>query len=147
MESTFLDNFILGDQEKKVEDMSSGIDEEELDDEGGNDFENEDENSDAHPTKPSHIDFWRYIIKKEDLAMIQDLRYFLNPNTIRFVVEDTILKPHENEVLVLKSFKVYLCFPLHKMVAEDDREMCHRAISTILVIKCPTHHIGLSTLK
>jgi hypothetical protein len=56
---------------------------------------------------------------EEDLAMMQDLMYFPNPNITRLVGEDTVLKPWDNEVVVFKSFfKVSLRFPLHKMVAE-----------------------------
>jgi hypothetical protein len=60
---------------------------------GQDNFDNEDGNSDACPTKTSHVDPRRSIIKKKDLAVMQDLRYFSNPNIIRLVGEVIVFKP------------------------------------------------------
>jgi hypothetical protein len=73
------------------------------------------------PSKPSHIEFGRSTVKPEDLVLMKKLGYFgkNDDNLIRFVGEEIIPEPKDDEVVVFKSFfHVGLRFPLYEMIGE-----------------------------
>jgi hypothetical protein len=85
------------------------------------DNESEDDNSILCPTKPSHVEFGRSIVKVEDLVLMKKLGYFgdNDDELVCFVGEETIPEPKEDEVVVFKSFfRVGLRFPLYEMIGE-----------------------------
>jgi hypothetical protein len=53
-------------------------------------------------SKPSHIEFGRFIVKPEDLVLMKKLGYFgrNDDNLIRFVGEEIIPEPKGDEVVV-----------------------------------------------
>jgi hypothetical protein len=82
--------------------------------------ESEDDYS-AVPSKPSHLDFGKSTISKDDLPKMLNLGYFndAKKELIRFGGEETTPKPGKDEVVVFKSFfKASLKFPLNKMIAD-----------------------------
>jgi hypothetical protein len=75
----------------------------------------------AAPSKPSHLDFGKSTISKDDLPKMLNLGYFneAKKELIRFGGEETTPKPGKDEVVVFKSFfKAGLRFPLNKMIAD-----------------------------
>jgi hypothetical protein len=87
----------------------------------GSDNESEEDNSILSPTKPSHIEFGKSIVKAEDLVVMKKLGYFgeNEDELIRFAGEEVIPEPEEDEVVVFKSFfRVGLWFPLYDMIGE-----------------------------
>jgi hypothetical protein len=82
--------------------------------------ESEDDYS-AVPSKPSHLDFGKSTISKDDLTKMLNLGYFneAKKELIHFGGEETTPKPGKDEVVVFKSFfKAGLRFPLNKMIAD-----------------------------
>ena len=78
------------------------------------DNESEEDDSILCPTKPSHIEFGKSIVKAEDLVVMKKLGYFgeNEDGLIRFAGEEVILEPKEDDVVVFKSFfRVGLRFP------------------------------------
>ena len=84
------------------------------------DNESEDDDSILCPTKPSHVEFGRSIVKAKDLILMKKLGYFgENDELVRFAGEEIILEPKEDEVVVFKSFiRAGLRFPLYEMIDE-----------------------------
>jgi hypothetical protein len=85
------------------------------------DNESEDDDSILCPTKPSHVEFGRSIVKADDLVLMKKLGYFgdNDDELVRFVREETIPEPKEDEVVVFKSFfREGLRFPLYEMIGE-----------------------------
>jgi hypothetical protein len=83
--------------------------------------ESEEDDSILCPTKPSHIEFGKSIVKAEDFVLMKKLGYFgeNDDGLIRFAGEETIAKPKEDEVVVFKSFfRAGLRFPLYEMIGE-----------------------------
>jgi hypothetical protein len=81
----------------------------------------EDDDSILCLTKPSHVEFGRSTIKVEDLVLMKKLGYFgeNDDELVRFVGEETIPEPKEDEVVVFKSFfRAGLRFPLYEMIGE-----------------------------
>jgi hypothetical protein len=80
----------------------------------GSDNKSEEDDSILCPTKPSHIEFGKSIVKAEDLVVMKKLGYFgeNEDGLIRFAGEEVILEPKEDDVVVFKSFfRVGLRFP------------------------------------
>ena len=87
------------------------------------DSENEDEDDDniLSPSKPSHIEFGRSIVRAEDLVLMKKLGYLgENDDELdHFAREEVIPEPKEDEVVVFKSFyREGLRFPLYEMIGE-----------------------------
>ena len=87
------------------------------------DSENEDEDDDniLSPSKPSHIEFGRSIVKAEDLVLMKKLGYFgeNDDELLRFAGEEVIPEPKEDEVVVFKSFfRVGPRVPLYEMIGQ-----------------------------
>jgi hypothetical protein len=86
--------------------------------------EGEDVEGDANvlcPSKPSHIEFGKSTVKADDLDLMKKLGYIgkNDDNLIRFVGDEIIIEPKDDEVLVFKSFfRVGLRFPIYEMIAE-----------------------------
>jgi hypothetical protein len=83
--------------------------------------ESEDDDSILCPTKPSHIEFGRSMVKAEDLVLMKKLGYFgeNDDELVRFAGEETIPGSKEDEVVVFKSFfRAGLQFPLYEMIGE-----------------------------
>ena len=60
----------------------------------------------AVPSKPSHLDFGKSTISEDDLPKLLKLGYFseAKKELVRFGGEETTPKPEEDEVVVFKSF-------------------------------------------
>jgi hypothetical protein len=74
----------------------------------------------AMPSKPSHLDFGKSTVYEADMAMMTKLGYFreTDKGLIRFGGEETFPKLENVEVVVFKSFRAGLSFPLHGMIAD-----------------------------
>jgi hypothetical protein len=73
------------------------------------------------PTKPSHLDFEKSTVSKDDMPMMMKLGYFgeTERKLVRFAGEETTPAPKNNEVVVFKSFfRAGLRFPLNEMIGE-----------------------------
>jgi hypothetical protein len=73
------------------------------------------------PSKPSHLEFGKSTVTKDDLPRLMKLGYFseAKKKLIRFGGEEITPKPEKDEVVVFKSFfKARLRFPLHEMIAD-----------------------------
>jgi hypothetical protein len=48
----------------------------------------------------------------------------------------------------MSAFEAVTYFTFELLLLLTERDMCHRAASTLIffVTKCPSHHIGLTTL-
>jgi hypothetical protein len=66
--------------------------------------ESDDEEDDVilSPSKPSHIEFGKSIIKVEDLALIKKMGYFgkNDDELIRFAGDEVVPEPRDDEVIV-----------------------------------------------
>jgi hypothetical protein len=84
----------------------------------------EDESEDDYsvvPSKPSHLEFGRSTVTKDDMPKLMKLGYFneAKKELIRFGGEEITPKPEKDEVVVFKSFfKAGLRFPLNEMIAD-----------------------------
>jgi hypothetical protein len=81
----------------------------------------EEDNGILSLSKPSHIEFGRSTVKPEDVVLMKKLGYFEknDDNLIRFVGEEIILEPKDDEVVVFKSFfRAGLRFLLYEMIGE-----------------------------
>lgn len=84
----------------------------------------EDESEDDYsvvPSKPSHLEFGRSTVTKDDMPKLMKLGYFseAKKELIRFGGEEIIPKPEKDEVVVFKSFfKAGLRFSLNEMIAD-----------------------------
>jgi hypothetical protein len=73
------------------------------------------------PSKPSHLEFGKSTISKDDMPKLTKLGYFseAKKELIRFGGEEITPKLGKNEVVVFKCFfKAGLRFPLNKMIAD-----------------------------
>jgi hypothetical protein len=73
------------------------------------------------PSKPSYIEFGKYIVKPKDLVLMKKLGYFgkNDDEVIGFVGNEVILEPKNDEVIVFKNFFcARLRFPLYEMIGE-----------------------------
>jgi hypothetical protein len=89
--------------------------------EGESDNESEEDNSILSPTKPSHIEFGKSTVTEDDMVMMKKLGYFgeAESKLVRFVGEEIVPEPKEDEVVVFKSFfRAALRFPLNDMIGE-----------------------------
>jgi hypothetical protein len=87
--------------------------------EGENVDESEEDYNILIPTKPSHLDFEKSTLTKDDMPMMMKLGYFgeAESKLIRFAGEETILEPKKDEVVVFKSFfRAGLRSPLNEMI-------------------------------
>jgi hypothetical protein len=83
-------------------------------------IESEDEYN-AVPTKPSHLEFGKSTISEGDMSKLMNLGYFseAKKELVRFGGEEITPKPGKDEVVVFKSFfKAGLRFPLNGMIAD-----------------------------
>jgi hypothetical protein len=83
--------------------------------------ESEEDDNILNPTKPSHIEFGKSTITKDDMVMMRKLGYFgeAESKLVRFAGEEIILEPKEDKVVVFKSFfRAGLRFPLNDMIGE-----------------------------
>ena len=66
--------------------------------------ESDDEEDDVilSPSKPSHIEFGKSIVKVEDLALIKKMGYFgkNDDELIRFAGDEVVPEPRDDEVIV-----------------------------------------------
>jgi hypothetical protein len=75
----------------------------------------------AVPSKPNHLDFGKSTISEDDLPKLLNLGYFSEAKKELVCIggEETTPKPGKDEVVVFKSFfKAGLRFPLNKMIAD-----------------------------
>jgi hypothetical protein len=89
--------------------------------EGESGNESEEDNSILSPTKPSHIEFGKSTVTEDDMVMMKKLGYFgeAESKLVRFVGEEIVPEPKEDEVVVFKSFfRAALRFPLNDMIGE-----------------------------
>jgi hypothetical protein len=73
------------------------------------------------PSKPNHIEFGRSTIKSDDLELMKKLGYVgkNDDDLVRFVGDEVILEPKDDEVVVFKSFfHAGLQFLMHEMIAK-----------------------------
>jgi hypothetical protein len=87
---------------------------------GAEEGESEDDYS-VVPSKPSHLEFGRSTVTKDDMPKLMKLGYFneTKKELIRFGGEEITPKPEKDEVVVFKSFfKAGLRFPLNEMIAD-----------------------------
>jgi hypothetical protein len=108
-------------QEEAITEGTSNAEAEQALTEVESDKESEEDDSIMCPTKPSHVEFGKSIVKAEDLVVMKKLGYFgeNEDELIHFAGEEVILEPKEDEVVVFKSFfRVGLQFPLYEMVGE-----------------------------
>jgi hypothetical protein len=107
-------------QEGAITEGASNVEAEQTVTEVESDNESEDDDSILCPTKPSHVEFGRSIVKAKDLILMKKLGYFgQNDELVRFAGEEIILEPKEDEVVVFKSFiRAGLRFPLYEMIDE-----------------------------
>jgi hypothetical protein len=101
-------------QEGATIEGTSNAEAEQVVDEVESDNESEEDNSILCPTKPSHIEFGKSIVKAEDLVVMKKLGYFGDneDGLIRFAGEEVIPETKDDEVVVFKSFfRVGLRFP------------------------------------
>jgi hypothetical protein len=107
LEETIAEGGTAKDEQAVVEDRS--------------DDEIEEDNNILIPSKPSHIEFGKSAVTKEDLVMMKKLGYFGEEESklIRFAGEEVILEPREDEFVVFRSFfRVGLRFPLYDIIGE-----------------------------
>jgi hypothetical protein len=106
-------------EEATAEDASIEVEQTVAEDGSGDD--NEEDNNILSPSKPSHIKFRKSIVTEKDLDVMKKLGYFGEDKgkLIRFVGEEVIPKPKEDEVVVFRSFfRAGLWFPLNDMIGE-----------------------------
>jgi hypothetical protein len=108
-------------QEGTIAEGTSNVEAQQAMAEVESDNESEEDDSILSPTKPSHIEFGKTIVKAEDLVVMKKLGYFgeNEDELIRFDGDEVILESKEDEVVVFKSFfRAGLGFPLYDMVGE-----------------------------
>jgi hypothetical protein len=103
-----------------VDEESPAVETEQADIEEGDANEGEVDYNIIMPSKPSHLDFGKSIVSEADMTTMTKLGYFreAEKGLVHFGGEETIPKPENDEVVVFKSFKAGLRFPLHGMIAE-----------------------------
>jgi hypothetical protein len=87
----------------------------------GSDNEDEEDYTILSPAKPSHIEFGKSTVTVDDMVMMKKLGYFGEAESkfIRFVGEEVILEPKDDEVVVFKIFfRAGLWFPLYDIIGE-----------------------------
>jgi hypothetical protein len=74
--------------------------------EGESDNESKEDNIILNPAKPSHLEFEKSTVTKDDMTMVKKLGYFGESESklVRFAGEEVIPEPREDEVIVFKSF-------------------------------------------
>jgi hypothetical protein len=84
----------------------------------GEDVESEEDYNILIPTKPSHLDFEKSTVSEDDMPMMMKLGYFGEAESkhIRFAKEETTPELKKDEVVVFKSFRAGLRFPLNEMI-------------------------------
>jgi hypothetical protein len=88
---------------------------------GESNNESEEDNNILSPTKPSHIEFGKSTVTEDDMVMMRKLGYFREAESklVRFVGEEIVLEPKEDEAVIFKSFfRAVLRFPLNDMIGE-----------------------------
>ena len=91
---------------------------EDSDDSGSFDMENEDEDAENRPWRPSHTIFGKSSIKQSQIDAMKG-RYFRDISIVRAGGDSAALAPEEDEVVVYRSFmKAGLRFPLSKFLVE-----------------------------
>jgi hypothetical protein len=104
-------------QEETIAEGTSSAEAKQTVAEAKSDNESEDDDSILCPTKPNHVEFGRSTVKAKDLVLMKKLGYFgeNDDDLVRFVGEETISEPKEDEVVVFKSFfRAALQFPFMK---------------------------------
>jgi hypothetical protein len=89
--------------------------------EGGSENEDEEDYTILSPAKPSHIEFGKSTVTADDMVLMKKLGYFgeAESKLVRFVGEEVIPDPKDDEIVVFKSFfRARLHFPLHEMIGE-----------------------------
>jgi hypothetical protein len=82
------------------------------------DVESGGEDSKDWPWRPSHAVFGKSTISQSDLENMRG-RYFLDMSIVRAGIDNKVLSPEEDDVLIYRSFfKAGLRFPLNKFVVE-----------------------------
>ena len=111
----------LGVPEEVVAEGSSIAEAEQIAVEGGSENEDEEDYTILSPVKPSHIEFGKSTVTADDMVMMKKLGYFgeAESKLVRFVGEEVIPDPKDDEIVVFKSFfRARLHFPLHEMIGE-----------------------------
>jgi hypothetical protein len=77
----------------------------------------EEDNTIIWPTKPSHVNFGKSMIKGGHIEVLNHFSYIDNVNWVRLGGDDLVPNPKEDEIVVFRSFmKAGLWFPLHKTI-------------------------------
>jgi hypothetical protein len=108
-------------QEGAITEGTSNTEAEQVMAEVESDNESEEDDSIMCPTKPSHVEFGKSIVKAGYLVVMKKLGYFgeNEDELVHFAGEEIILEPKEDEFVVFKSFfRAGLRFPLYEMVGE-----------------------------
>jgi hypothetical protein len=88
------------------------------DDSGSFDMENEDEDAENRPWRPSHTIFGKSSIKQSQIDAMKG-RYFQDISIVRAGGDSAAPAPEEDEVVVYRSFmKAGLRFPLSRFLVE-----------------------------
>jgi hypothetical protein len=106
---------------KKAISEDEVVEAEQITTEDGSDDEDGEDYCILSPSKPSHIKFGKSTMTAEDMIMMKKLGYFgeAESKLVRFVGEEVVPEPKEDEVVVFKSFfRAGLRFPLHDMIGE-----------------------------
>jgi hypothetical protein len=112
-------------QEGAITEGTSNTEAEQVMAEVESDNESEEDDSIMCPTKPSHVEFGKSIVKAGYLVVMKKLGYFgeNEDELVHFAGEEIILEPKEDEFVVFKSFfRAGLRFPLYEMVGEVLKE-------------------------
>jgi hypothetical protein len=88
-----------------VDKESPAAETEQVDIEEGDGNEGEIDYDIIMPSKPSHLDFGKSTVSEADMTMMTKLGYFreTEKGLVRFGREETIPKPEDNEVVVLRA--------------------------------------------
>jgi hypothetical protein len=98
------------------------------------DSDDEEDDDILSPSKPSHIEFGKSMVKAKDLVLMKKLGYFgeNDDELVWFAGEEVMPEPRNDEVVVFKSFfRAGLWFPLYEMTSEVLKKIqiyCHTRI-------------------
>ena len=103
--SEMMRRFGLVVQEGTIAEGTSNAEAEQAVTEVESDNESEDDDSILCPTKPSHVESGRSIVKAEDLVLMKKLGYFgeNDDELVRFAGKEVVLEPRNDEVVVLRA--------------------------------------------
>jgi hypothetical protein len=85
------------------------------------DSDDEEDDGILSPSKPSHIEFEKSIVKAEDLVLMKKIGQFgkNDDELIWFAGDEVVSEPRDDEVIMFKSFfRASLRFPLYEMISE-----------------------------